>query len=182
MHDEPPVSPSDSEEISPAPKARLRWLWRTLLGVALALLLALGAVAGLLASARDSAGLTRLVQVIEWGSGGRLTVAAAEGDLFSRWQLHDIRFESATTQLGLSRLELAWQPSALWQQHAVRVDLLALGDLRVVSQRTHIFQALHQQCRLVAQAFAHVERRVGARHRQLLRDQLAHQPLFLFLA
>ena len=78
MHDEPPVSPSDSEEISPAPKARLRWLWRTLLGVALALLLALGAVAGLLASARDSAGLTRLVQVIEWGSGGRLTVAAAE--------------------------------------------------------------------------------------------------------
>ena len=36
MHDEPPVSPSDSEEISPAPKARLRWLWRTLLGVALA--------------------------------------------------------------------------------------------------------------------------------------------------
>ncbi len=134
MHDEPPVSPSDSEETSPAPKARLRWLWRTLLGVALALLLALGAVAGLLASARDSAGLTRLVQVIEWGSGGRLTVAAAEGDLFSRWQLHDIRFESATTQLGLSRLELAWQPSALWQQHAVRVDLLALGDLRVVSQ------------------------------------------------
>ena len=131
MHDEPPVSPSDSEEISPAPKARLRWLWRTLLGVALALLLALGAVAGLLASARDSAGLTRLVQVIEWGSGGRLTVAAAEGDLFSRWQLHDIRFESATTQLSLSRLELAWQPSALWQQRILRVDLLALGDCQV---------------------------------------------------
>lgn len=132
MTDSPPPDSAPAAPPPIPPACGLRLWPRLLLAPLFLLMLALLTLAGLLATARDDAGLTRLVRLAERASFGHFQAERATGDLWHDFSLYGLRIESATSRIRLDRLRLVWQPAALWQR-TVRVDALELGQLDVDS-------------------------------------------------
>lgn len=123
-----PATPTNTPAAPPAPPSPPRRpLWqRGLVGLLAAGFGLLLLLLGLLATTFSAAGMAQWVRAAEWLSGGALAVAEVQGSLASPLRLQEIRFDTATTHLSLSALQLDWQPRALLSGR-VQIDRLALG-------------------------------------------------------
>ncbi|MEQ6291253.1 translocation/assembly module TamB domain-containing protein [Vogesella sp. GCM10023246] len=111
--------------VPPAPRRRRWWPWL----LATPLLLLLSTTALLIWLTTSQAGFATLWRWADSLSGGSLKVGRSEGTLWQGFTLQQVRWQRAGTRLDISRLQLAWQPTALWHGQ-LHIRQLAIGDIR----------------------------------------------------
>ncbi|WP_174873427.1 translocation/assembly module TamB domain-containing protein, partial [Vogesella oryzae] len=110
----------------PAPPPRRRW-WPWLLATPLLLLLAAAALLVWLTASQ--AGFATLWRWADSLSGGSLKVGRSEGTLWQGFTLQQLSWQRAGTRLDINRLQLDWQPAALWRGQ-LHIQRLAIGAIR----------------------------------------------------
>ncbi|WP_159874598.1 translocation/assembly module TamB domain-containing protein [Aquitalea denitrificans] len=128
MQGQPLPDPAVPPE-APTPPRRPRRRWK--LGLCLLLLSMLLAVLTWLTG--NAQGFAWLCQQLPALSNQQLSIARSEGNLWSGFTLHDIRWRSRYQDVDIDRLQLQWQPGDIWQGR-LQVQLLNIGHVRLSSR------------------------------------------------
>lgn len=112
---------------TPPARPRRRWWRYVCLLLVLALFSALGWLTG------NEQGFAWLCQQLPALTGQQLSIARSEGTLWAGFTLHDIRWRAQYEDADIDRLQLQWQPSALWEGQ-VQVQALSIGHVRLTTR------------------------------------------------
>jgi translocation and assembly module TamB len=106
----------------------MKKLLRTVAGLLLLVLIGVTGAFGYLLG--TEAGLRRVLTLADRFAPGQLTVARAEGQLSSRFQIDGLVYEDAPLKVELDRFRLAWRPGELVRLAWV-VEQIDVGELRL---------------------------------------------------
>ncbi|PFH08337.1 translocation and assembly module TamB [Collimonas sp. PA-H2] len=120
---------SPAEPVAPPPKpgaaaGRLRWLWRLLAALPLALLLL---AAALFYGLRTESGARTLWQLSTWGLHGNLSGQLAGGTLADGLRLRNLVYRDATQQYKIDHIDAKWRLS--FSPLKLQVAYLHVGDV-----------------------------------------------------
>ena len=128
--------PENESQKQPAPvppkRPRYRWLKYTLFG-SLTLVTGLGAGVVWLLTTTD--GLRFALKQVPRFSNVQIETESLSGSVWHGFAADQVSVQTESADLKFSRVELAWQPQALWQRHLL-VQKLALGDLHIATKPT----------------------------------------------